>query len=316
VASRSAKAKKLIEHRNPTPATVRQLYGTAFECGEPGCHEDLYKVREEAGERILNSHVAHIHARSEGGPRWDPDMSEADNRDSGNLLLLCLFHAWEVDQIPDQYPADLLRRWKSAQLADYRRVRKSWIVTDAEALEALAPFDLAAAIEKLAAVVPFNLRMRSRVEAWQHAVRKGRGRRVARLTPLVVAERREAVLAWIGTRDDPVVDVPAGQGVDRPNGLMQQCPSRTETSVEHGGAVAYGPALTAGAPLGSAVLWCIVDEGSADPTRPDASHRAIRRHSSTPQPGPRDRSECEDRRFVRDRSAGVQRAGHCVTGPP
>ncbi|MGH3983204.1 MAG: hypothetical protein ACRDST_11090 [Pseudonocardiaceae bacterium] len=138
-------------------------------------------------------------------------MSEADNRDASNLLLLCLFHAWEVDDIPDQYPADMLRAWKRAQLAEYERARRSWQITDAEALEAVAPFDLRTAIEKIADVVPFNPRMRSRVEAWQLAVRRGHGRRVARLTPLVTAARREAVLAWMAALGDPIVDVPAGQ---------------------------------------------------------------------------------------------------------
>jgi hypothetical protein len=138
-------------------------------------------------------------------------MSEAENRDASNLLLLCLFHAWEVDDIPDQYPADMLRAWKRAQLAEYERARRSWQITDAEAREAVAPFDLRTAIEKAADAVAFNPRMRSRVEAWQLAVRRGHGRRVARLTPLVTAARREAVLAWMAALGDPIVDVPAGQ---------------------------------------------------------------------------------------------------------
>ena len=200
-----------VEHREPTPGTVRELYGTAFGCGKPGCDADLYAVDESTGQRVLNSRVAHIHARSEGGPRWNPDMSEADNRDASNLLLLCLLHAWEIDAIPEQYPTEVLRAWKRDQLAEYERARRSWQITDTEAREALAPLDLRTAIERIAEVVPFNPRMRSPVEAWQLAVRKGHGRRVARLTPLVSPARREAVLAWMAALDDPIVDVPAGQ---------------------------------------------------------------------------------------------------------
>ena len=45
-------------------------------------------------------------------------MSEADNRDASNLLLLCLLHAWEIDAIPEQYPTEVLRAWnKSAVYA-------------------------------------------------------------------------------------------------------------------------------------------------------------------------------------------------------
>jgi hypothetical protein len=138
----------------------------------------------------------------------------ASNRDASNLLLLCLFHAWEIDAIPEMYPAEMLRLWKVDQLALYdvaRERRKSWAITDAEAAEAVSPFDVAAALDKLTAVIPFNPRMRSRVEAWQLAARRGHGRRVARLTPLVPAERRDTVLAWLSLNAQPVVEVPAGQ---------------------------------------------------------------------------------------------------------
>lgn len=48
----------------------------------------LYRVSDETGEYILNSRVAHIHARSENGPCWSAEMSEDDNRDASNLIPL------------------------------------------------------------------------------------------------------------------------------------------------------------------------------------------------------------------------------------
>ena len=63
--------RKPIVHKKPLPATVRQLYGTAFRCGKPDCGRPLYKLNDETGEVVLNSHVAHLCARSEGGPRWN-----------------------------------------------------------------------------------------------------------------------------------------------------------------------------------------------------------------------------------------------------
>jgi hypothetical protein len=211
VITRAVGRDKPVEHRKPTFATVRQLYGTAFACAKPGCPEPLYKVSEATGRQVLNSRVAHIHARSEGGPRWNPSMSEADNRSASNLLLLCLLHAWEIDDVPDQYPAELLRTWKRDQLADYEHAHRSWSITEQDAREAVAPFDLHSAIEKITEVVPFNPRMRTRVEAWQLAVRRGSARRITRLTPLVPADRRAAVLAWMAGCEDPIVEVPAGQ---------------------------------------------------------------------------------------------------------
>lgn len=60
------------------------------------------------GEMLLNIEVAHICARSEGGPRWDPQMTEAENRSSFNLIPLCLDHAREIDVTPEHYSVELL----------------------------------------------------------------------------------------------------------------------------------------------------------------------------------------------------------------
>ncbi|HLM20661.1 MAG TPA: hypothetical protein VK390_03945 [Propionibacteriaceae bacterium] len=127
--------RKPIEHRPPTAATIKQLYGTAFRCAEPSCTKPLYRLNNDTGETILNSRVAHIHARSEGGPRWDPDMSEEANRSAANLLPLCEEHASEIDATPEHFTADLLREWKKAQLAEALEVGKSWPLSDAEAAE-------------------------------------------------------------------------------------------------------------------------------------------------------------------------------------
>jgi hypothetical protein len=127
--------RKPIEHRPPTDATIKQLYGTAFRCAEPSCTKPLYRLNNDTGEWILNSRVAHIHARSEHGPRWDPDMSEQANRSADNLLPLCEEHAFEVDATPDHFTADLLSGWKKAQLAEALKVGKSWPISDAEAAE-------------------------------------------------------------------------------------------------------------------------------------------------------------------------------------
>lgn len=48
-------------------------------------------------------------------------MSEAENRDAANLLILCITHADAVDQrdLVDRYPIDLLHEWKLDQVALY-----------------------------------------------------------------------------------------------------------------------------------------------------------------------------------------------------
>ncbi|MFF9401694.1 hypothetical protein [Streptomyces sp. NPDC014744] len=117
---------------------MKQLYATAFRCGKPGCEKPLYQMNNETGEWILNSHVAHIHARSGLGPRWNPEMTEEENRSAENLLPLCREHAAEIDVTPQHYPPSLLREWKRQQLAEYHAVQKAWPINDDEATEVAA----------------------------------------------------------------------------------------------------------------------------------------------------------------------------------
>ena len=121
-----------IEHRPPTVATVKQLYANAFRCGYPNCRRPLYRVDPETGDRTLNSHVSHICARSKLGPRWDDDQTESENRSVRNLLLLCLEHAFEIDQVgrSSVFKPELLRAWKQAQLEDFDHAgRQGWALT-------------------------------------------------------------------------------------------------------------------------------------------------------------------------------------------
>jgi hypothetical protein len=138
VANEDPARRRPIEHRPPTPATIKQLYGTAFRCAESSCTKPLYRLNNDTGEWILNSRVAHIRARSEGGPRWDPQMSEEDNRSADNLLPLCEEHAFEIDATPEHFTAELLHEWKDTQLSEYRELGKSWPLSDAEAAEVAA----------------------------------------------------------------------------------------------------------------------------------------------------------------------------------
>jgi len=64
-------------------------------------------------------------------------MPAEANRSFENLLLLCIEHAYEIDETPERFPADTLRDWKAAQLAEYDRLQRSWPISDDEAAEVL-----------------------------------------------------------------------------------------------------------------------------------------------------------------------------------
>jgi hypothetical protein len=200
-----------IHHAMPKASTIKELYGTALHCGLPTCSEPLYRENTATGERILNSRVAHIQARSEGGPRWDPVMSEQENRGSANLILLCERHAWEIDNTPEHYPADLLRAWKQQQLEAHARVQRTLHLSDDEVVEVSdASFSAEDLVERLTSVVPFSARSRSRAQALAHASNSCLARSRVRLRS-APADRRDAVLAWMVQQTaNAVVTVPEG----------------------------------------------------------------------------------------------------------
>jgi hypothetical protein len=108
------------QHPEVTPGTAKSLYANAVRCAEPNCDQPLYRLDPD-GNRVLNSRISHICARSENGPRWDAEMDSPTNQGVGNLLVLCLFHADLIDKMDlvRRYPVDLLRKWKAVQLAEY-----------------------------------------------------------------------------------------------------------------------------------------------------------------------------------------------------
>jgi hypothetical protein len=205
------KLSDLIEHPLPTPATFKQLYGTAFRCAKPECREPLYRVNSQTGETILNSNVAHIHARSEGGPRWNPDMTGEENRRVENLLPMCEKHAREIDVTSDHYPASLLREWKQAQLAEFTRCQKGWNLTDEQADEiARVVSAVHDAVAEIKSAMPFSPQQRPRAEALELAVRRVRAARSTRLNALAPG-RVEQLQRWMATEPGAPISILPGQ---------------------------------------------------------------------------------------------------------
>src|SRR5688572_25794419 len=85
--------------------------------------------------------IAHIHAQSAGGPRYDPNLSDEEVHGLANLILLCGPHHDIIDANPTQFDADTLRKMKA----------------DHEARDVTAPNDLfKRLIDALAPDVPDN----------------------------------------------------------------------------------------------------------------------------------------------------------------
>ncbi|WP_141704190.1 hypothetical protein [Planobispora rosea] len=66
------------------------------------------------GEPSLNLDKAHIHAAEKDGPRYDPNMTEADRHSFANIILLCPPHHREIDGVNrGDYSPNLLKWWKA-----------------------------------------------------------------------------------------------------------------------------------------------------------------------------------------------------------
>lgn len=63
-------------------------------------------------QTIFVGQHAHIIGDSVHGPRGDPALSKKLSQDASNILLVCRDCHWTIDQLPDDYPVDLLRRMK------------------------------------------------------------------------------------------------------------------------------------------------------------------------------------------------------------
>ena len=62
-----------------------------------GLHAGAVPAQRYRRSGFSTAEVAHIHARRENGPRWNPAMTGEENRSYDNLIVLCLQHASEID---------------------------------------------------------------------------------------------------------------------------------------------------------------------------------------------------------------------------
>lgn len=98
----------LTAPRRKTLQAILALSGNR--CAWPDCSRVYF---DPSSETVVGE-VAHIRARNAGGPRYDPLLSNEALHGVGNLMVLCREHHRIVDQNPDDYPVELLLRWKAS----------------------------------------------------------------------------------------------------------------------------------------------------------------------------------------------------------
>lgn len=97
----------------PSHSTEKALFAlSGNQCAHPECLQRLTHRPGPSAATTVVGEVCHIHGKRPGSPRWNPELTEEEIRDFYNLILLCPTHHTIVDDHPETYTAELLRKWK------------------------------------------------------------------------------------------------------------------------------------------------------------------------------------------------------------
>jgi tetratricopeptide (TPR) repeat protein len=108
------------EEGRPPAADCNRLWAlSGGRCAYPGCDQPL--VERGSSKWVTQGEIAHIHACSEGGARFDRRLTVAQRDSYENTLLLCRRHHRLIDTDAPAYPADVIRAWKNTREARHVR---------------------------------------------------------------------------------------------------------------------------------------------------------------------------------------------------
>ena len=111
---------------NYTRHTTAMLWAhSANRCYFPDCDFVCVEEAIDVASPRVSSHIAHIVARNDGGPRADPSMSQKERNAHPNLILLCPNHHGVVDGDEEKYTVQVLHRWKRSREEQTRELFKN-----------------------------------------------------------------------------------------------------------------------------------------------------------------------------------------------
>lgn len=111
----------------PPAADCNRLWALSGNvCAFPDCARALTEAT--GGSWVTQGEIAHIRARSPGGPRHSAAASGPEADSYANTILLCREHHKLVDSDPERFPVDLLEAWKHEHEALYRESPSSMAV--------------------------------------------------------------------------------------------------------------------------------------------------------------------------------------------
>lgn len=94
--------------KSNTKKEIRALFSkTGNQCAFPGC---VHPLVDDDNQFIAQ--VCHIEAAKEGGPRYNPSMTDEDRKSIKNLIVLCYRHHVNIDNDTDLYTVKCLQDMK------------------------------------------------------------------------------------------------------------------------------------------------------------------------------------------------------------
>lgn len=81
-------------------------------CSNPNCMRATSGPNEDEKKATSIGVASHITAASEGGPRYDNNLTPLERKDINNGIWLCHNCSVLIDRDPDKYSVELLKEWK------------------------------------------------------------------------------------------------------------------------------------------------------------------------------------------------------------
>lgn len=92
-----------VKRLNPKSEVLRELYLKSGNlCAYPGCNSLLLNK-----DGVFIGQICHIEAAEEGGPRFNPNMTNEERRSYSNLMLMCYEHHKVTDDV-NKFPKERL----------------------------------------------------------------------------------------------------------------------------------------------------------------------------------------------------------------
>ena len=104
--------------RNYLPVTLKRLFGlSGNQCAFPGCIKTLVNTIN-----AKDSNICHIEAANKGGERYNFLMTDEQRADYSNLIVLCVQHHDETNDI-EKYTVEVLQNMKQKHESDFLNQR-------------------------------------------------------------------------------------------------------------------------------------------------------------------------------------------------